>query len=355
VISRLSTTAFRGRESNPTEVEARLAAHFVLSGSYIASGGKILLMAELVDARRNEVVWADRLSGDVGDLLQVQSELLNTLAAAACRALIDREVQQSLVQPMPRLDSGALLMGGISMMHRSSLREFDRSRLAFEALVERHGRLAAPRAWLANWHVLRIVRGMSEDARQEVRLALALTQRALDSEPENALTLAVEGLAYTQVLGEYALADDRLSRAIESNKSESMAWLFKSVLSSMWGSSSNSIEEALFAQSLSPLDPLKYFFELIAAAAFLTNNQLPEAIRHAQKSIRDNRHHAPTYRVLLTAQVESGLITEARASLSSLLDEQPGLTVSSYLAIGSGDSITRKRCVSALRELGLPE
>lgn len=355
VISRLSTTAFRGRAGVMPDVGSRLDASFVLSGSYIASGGKILIMAELADTRKNEIIWAERVSGDTGDLLQTQSELLNRLADATSRALIDAEVLQSLVQPMPRLDSSALLLGGIALMHRSSIREFERSREILSTLVERHSRVAAGRAWLAKWHLLRIVRGMSEDPHREARIALELTQRALDSEPEHALTLSIEGLAYSQVLGEFDLADKRLRSAIASNPNESMAWLFKSVLSTMWGSAPDSVNEAQFASALSPIDPLKYFFELITASALLANNEYSLAIEHANRSIRANRHHAPRYRVLVTAQVESGLMDEASHSLGELLKEQPGMTVSSYLSIGSINSVTRKRCAEALRALGLPE
>ena len=355
VISRLSTTAFRGRTAIMPEVQSRLDASFVLSGSYIASGGKILLMAELTNTRKNEIVWAERVSGDTGDLLQTQSELLNGLAAATCRALIDAEVQQSLTQPMPRLDSSSLLLGGISMMHRSSMRDFDRSRQALDALIERHGRIAAPRAWLAKWYVMRIIRGLSDSPQRDTQLALEQTKRALEFEPENALTLAVEGHAYCQLLGDFELADQKLAQSISSNSNEPMTWLFKSVLSTMWGTPSDAVNEVEYANALSPIDPLKYYFDMLSAAAFLTVNDHSRAIKYAQQSMKANRHHAPTMRVLLTAQTEANLIRDARTTLSLLLNETPEMTMSSYLALGSANSVTRQRCAVALRTLGLPE
>ncbi|MBX3586048.1 MAG: hypothetical protein KF796_05360 [Ramlibacter sp.] len=355
VISRLSTTAFRGRAGAMPDISARLEATFVLSGSYIASNGKLVVTAELANARTNEIVWAERMANDANDLLQIESAMLNALSTGVSRALIDEEVRQSLIQPLPRLDSSALMMGGVALMHRSSAIEFERSREILETLVERHNRVATARAWLAKWHLLRIVRGMSDDPRKEAQTALEITRRALDCEPENALTLSIEGLAYSQVLGEFGLAEKQLSRAVSSNPNESMAWLFKSVLSTMWGSAPDSVSEALFATALSPIDPLKYFFELITASALLTNNNHASAILHARKSLRANRHHAPTYRVLLTAQVEINLLDEAKQTLVQLLKEQPGLTVASYLSIGSNSSVTRKRCADALRTLGLPE
>jgi adenylate cyclase len=355
VISRLSTTVFRGRSGAIADVELRLGATFVLSGSYIASGGKVLIMVELADTRSDEIVWAERVSGDTGDLLEAQSELLHQIAAATARALIDAEVQRSLVQPMPRLDSSSLLLGGISMMHRSSVREFERSRQALDALVERHGRIATPRAWLAKWHVMKIIRGLSDEPQRDTVLALEHTRRALETEPENALTLAVEGYAHCQLLGNVDEANDRLTRAIRANPSEPMAWLFKSVASSMWGSKPESVEEAEFARTLSPIDPLSYFFDLLTANALLANNMHSRAIDYARKSLRANRHHSPTLRVLLTAQTELGQLTDAQQTLRSLLLEEPDLTVAAYLGMGSSGSITRQRCAMALRTLGLRE
>jgi tetratricopeptide (TPR) repeat protein len=281
--------------------------------------------------------------------------MLNHLAEATARALIDAQVQHSLVQPMPRLDSSSLLLGGITMMHRASVRDFERSREALDALVDRHSRIATPRAWLAKWHVMRIIRGLSDSPQRDTQLALEQTKRALDSEPENALTLAVEGYAHCQLLGNFTIATQRLDRSIAANPNEPMAWLFKSVLSTMWGSAQDSVVEVEYASSLSPIDPLRYYFELLLASALLTNDQHQQAIQHAKLSLKANRHHSPTLRVLMTAQVESGLIEDSRATLSALLKEEPGLSVSSYLAIGSASSITRKRCAAAMRALGVPE
>lgn len=355
VISRLSTTAFRGRSGSLPEVESRLDASFVLSGSYVTSGSKVLIMAELADTRKNEIVWADRLSGEMADLLQPQSELLNQIAANTARALIDAEVQESLIQPLPRLDSSALLLGGISMMHRSSMRDFERSRQALEALVDRHSRIATPRAWLAKWYIMRIIRGMSDIPEKDALLALEQTKRALEIEPTNALTLAVEGHAYCQLLGNYERASERLVQSISSNPNEPMAWLFKSVLSTMWGSPGDAVDEVEYANALSPIDPLKYYFDMLFAAALLTINDHHRAIIYAQQSLKANRHHTPTLRVLLTAQFEAGLLVDAKTTLKLLSRETPGITVSSYLALGSAGSITRQRCAIALRALGLPE
>ena len=76
VISRLSTTVFRGRASDVGEVTAYLGANYILSGAYVANAGQVLITAELSAARTNQVVWTDRLRGTISDLLEPESELV---------------------------------------------------------------------------------------------------------------------------------------------------------------------------------------------------------------------------------------------------------------------------------------
>jgi tetratricopeptide (TPR) repeat protein len=269
--------------------------------------------------------------------------------------LIDAEVQQSLTQPMPRLDSGSLLVGGISMMHRSSRRDFDRARQALEALLERHNRAATPRAWLAKWYIMRVVRGMSESPARDSKLAIEQTERALDLEPSSALALAIQGHALCQLSSDVQGALSKIEQSVRLNPNESLAWLYKSVWSSMWGSASESIDQASLASRLSPIDPLRHYHDCILASAYAMNQQYRKAIEIATRSIKANKHHQPTLRVLLHAQASIGQLDEARSTLGRLFEENPSFTVSSYLAIGGADSSSRRAVAQVLRTLGVRE
>jgi adenylate cyclase len=351
VISRLSTSPFRGRTIAMPEVSARLDAAFSLSGSYLASSGKLLVMAELADTRRNEVIWADRLSGDVGELMQVESELLSTISARVSRALIDTEVEHSLVQPMPRLDSNALMLGGISLMHRSSINEFNRGRTALESLAERHPRVAAPRAWLAKWYTLRVLRGLSDSPDEDTAMGLEQTRRALDISPNHALALAIEGYVRCQLRGEAEVSRQLLAQAIAINPNEPMAWLYKSVWSTMWGGPNDSVTEAESATSLSPLDPLKYFFDLILAGSYLADRKYESAIALANRALRANKGHLPALRLLLCAQWECGQTADAQTTLREITQISPQFSLETYSSMGSSDSALRQRMISVLKQI----
>ncbi|MDP3205531.1 MAG: hypothetical protein Q8M80_15845, partial [Hydrogenophaga sp.] len=235
VISRLSTTAFRGRTSSAGEIGRHLEATFVLGGSYVTYGDKVVIMAQLTDNRREEVIWADRLTGDLRDLMETQSELLDALCSACSRALLNDVVQRTLVLPLPQLDSNALLLGGITLMHRSTPRDLQRSHQLLEAVVDRHKRVATPWAWLAKWHIMQVVQGLSSEPARDFRRAIDTADRALDLEPASSLAMAIKGHALCH-LGEDVDASHRLlQEATQSNPNDPMAWLYNSVWSTMWG------------------------------------------------------------------------------------------------------------------------
>ena len=65
VISRLSTTVFRGRETSIEEVSRYLTANYVLSGAYRKVGSKLRINVELADhPKSGAVVWSEAMEGN---------------------------------------------------------------------------------------------------------------------------------------------------------------------------------------------------------------------------------------------------------------------------------------------------
>lgn len=353
VISRLSTAVLRGRDDANQAASRQLDAHFVLSGSYVALGDRVVVMAELSDTRLNEVVWADRLTGDVMDVVQRESELINTLASTCADRLLHSEVQRTLTQALPRLDSSALMLGAINLMHRSTRRDLERSQQLLEALVDRHKRSVAPWAWLAKWHIMQVVQGMAANPHESFQRAIDIADRSLDMAPDSALALSVKGHAMCHLGKDIQGSHRLLLEATHSNPSDPMGWLYSSVWSTMWGSPEQSVVEAQSALQLSPLDPQKYYFEMMLANCHAARGDWRRAISLCESSLKKNRFHLPTMRCLLASQFETGDVSGARRTLDTLLQIQPDLTLSKYMASGSSSPL-RARVANALAKLGIP-
>ncbi|MDP2264272.1 MAG: hypothetical protein Q8K24_14045 [Hydrogenophaga sp.] len=352
VLSRLSTTLLRGRRAPVDVINAKLDAAFVLSGSYATLGTRIIIMAELTDTRRGEVVWAERIAGETLDLLQVQSELLNTLSAACAHALLQAEVQRATVLPLPQLESNTLMLGSIALMHRSTSRDMQRSRELLDTLVERHARVAAPHAWLAKWHVIQVVQGESSSTVADYQQAISAADRALDLEPESSIAMAIKGHAMCHLGHDAECSRQLLDGATQINPNDPLAWLYGSLWSAMWGEPQDAVVKAENALRLSPMDPQRYYFEMMLATSYLTAGAPDQAIELCQASLARNRLHLSSIRALITASHEAGQLETGRSAFSTLMILQPELSVNSYLAAGA-QSPLRRRGARALAAFGL--
>jgi class 3 adenylate cyclase/TolB-like protein len=356
VISRLSTTAFRGRDGNIGAVTEHLRANYVLSGVYRASGDKISATVQLCDAASGEIVWSQVLDGSIVAILNGDDAMIPRIMADIGASVLKHEIARARTMALPTMASYTLMLGAIVLMHRGAAADFDRAGAMLEALTERAPRQAIPHAWLAKWHVLRYNRGRTHDKAVEAKIALDSTKRALDNEPDCTLALTIDGFVHTNLLRRLDIGEERYEQALESNPNESLAWLLKGTLHAFRGEGEPAVEGTERALELSPLDPLRYFYESLAATAAHAAGQYDRAIELAKRALKTNRVHPSTYRALAISQVLSGREEEARRTVERLLTIQPDLTVSSYLENNpSGEFETGKVWADALRRAGVPE
>ena len=135
-----------------------------------------------------------------------------------------------------------------------------------------------------------------------------------------------------------------------------MAWLFKSVLHAFQGQGAPAMEAADRAVALSPLDPLRYYYDSVSASAALSAGRYERAIELAQRSLRANRGHSSTLRVLAMAHALSGQLETARQFGAELMRLQPSFTVRAFLARSPSARFEIGRiCAEALRQAGVPD
>jgi adenylate cyclase len=351
VMSRLSTSSLRDTTSDLRTINFLLNADFALSGSYTCFNSKVLIAWELAETKTKQVLLSERLTTSLDDLLAASSDFFTAISLSIQNAIVEVEVKKANRQPMPTLESYSLMLSGVSLMHRSGAHIQERSYEVLRHLTERHPGLALPKSWLAKWYILRSVSGAMTDPLLEGKLALSLTQRAIDIDPGDSMSLAMQGYVYNHLLGKPDLAAQRLEQAVLVNPNDSLAWLYRSVVLAMWGDSLGGVASAERALALSPIDPLMYFYHSLHASALLANGQAHQAISISEKSLRLNRLHLPTYRVLLTAQVMVGQSEKALETKQQLVKLDPGFSLLSYEKGGNIESRTKQQTIQALKAI----
>jgi TolB-like protein/Tfp pilus assembly protein PilF len=356
VISRLSTTVFRGRELNLGEVRGHLNATYVLSGAYRVTGTRLALTAELADAKSTRVVWANSIGGTVNGIVNGSDAIIDRVVAEVSTAVMARELQRAQSQSLPTLESYTLLMGAIALLHRLSSQDFDRARDMLQILIDRAPRQAAPYAWMAKWHVMRVQQGWSSDPKLDASMAMDCTKKALAADSQFSLALVIDGLVNTNLLKRLDIAQERYELALRANPNDSLAWLLKGTLHAFKGEGRLAVEGTQRALRLSPLDPLRYYYDSLAATAALAAGQYERAVRLAEKSLRLNRTHTSTFRALAIAQWHLGREDDARKTVSDLMRLEPSLTVGKWLERSPASAYeTGKSWSQALRGAGVPE
>ena len=355
VISRLSVMALADRALDLDLCRQTLGTHYVLTGTVRAVGDRVTLLAELADTRSRQVVWADSMRSTVGDILSGQGDLLHALATDVRSAIVSTEVGRARLQPLPSLESYSLLLGGIALLHRSSRDDFVRSLALLETLRERHPKQSSIHAWVAKWHVLNVAQGWSTDSADDTRRAMDATRRALDLDDRNSVALAIDGLVNTSLLKRLDVGMARYEAAIDANPNDGLAWALKGTLHAFRGEGLPAVYGTQHALKLSPLDPLRYFYETLAATAELSACNYENVIALAKRSLKGNRTHTSTYRSLAIAQVESDRLDEARATIGELMKLDPDFTVARYRSwTPSIDFDTGRKWADALARAGVP-
>jgi TolB-like protein/class 3 adenylate cyclase/tetratricopeptide (TPR) repeat protein len=355
VISRLSTMAFRRSPLGVRRIGELLGVQYVLSGSVQTAYPQALLMAELADTRDGRIVWTQRFQGDLADIFAMQGELARKVVHSVAPFVRSLELHRARITNFDQLDAYALTLRGVELMHRSVREDFLQARKAFETAIARDPVSSRPQAWLAKWHVLRVLIGNSENPASDLQAATACAEHALAYDADDALALAVDAFVAAWSRHDLDAAEQRLAQALSANPNEPLAWLHSGITHAWRGRGAEAVQCTDRALSLSPLDPMIYYFNALAGMANLVGERYERAIELATLSLRENRLHTPSLRTLAAAQALSGRLDEARQTMFRLREMEPGLTGRALRARYPGrDTSQGERFIDALLAAGLP-
>ena len=355
VVSRLSSMAFRRAPLGLRGIGEMLGVQYVLSGSIQTEHPRVLFAAELADVRDGRILWSERFQGDLMDVFAMQGDLARKVVQSVAPVVRTMELRRARITSFEELDAYGITLRGVELMHRLSREDFLLARQAFETAIERDPLSPAPHAWLAKWHVMSVAVGASENAAADSAAATACAERALECNADDALALAVSAHVAAWARHDLDVAETRLAEALAANPNEPLAWLWSAITHAWRGNGVEAVQCADRALSLSPLDPMIYYFNSLAGMANLIGENYERAIELSTRSLRENRLHTPTLRTLAAALVLSGRLDEARETMHRLRELEPGLTVGTLRARYPGrDSPQAGRFTAALLAAGLP-
>jgi adenylate cyclase len=353
VVSRLSTLPLAGGQGSLEDVRRTVGAHYVLAGRGHRQGAELALFVELVDAASAHVVWAHSFQSAVRQGAPNEPRLIHDIVCAVHGAVMAHETERSRGQPFPALEGFTLLLAAIGLMHWLSPAETERARGMLEHLAERGRGQVAPHAWLAHLHLLGLrIDGADAQARQGARECAAL---ALQCDPGSPLALSMQGQACVYADHDLVAAEDCYAQALTVRPEDGLALLLQGELLALQGRGGEAMEATQRAEKSLSLEPLRWWYDGIAAFAALVAGDAAEAISMARRSVRRNPRFAPALRTLAVAHVRAGELAQAQQTVQRWAAREPDLSLAKVRATAIGAPAVMETLVQSLRDAGVPE
>ncbi len=164
VISHLSSREFSGKVVTLSEIRDNLKVDYLATGSIRVNGQEFSVDVDLISAESGNIIWTRNFSGVFGDIFENQRGTAYEIANQIGHGILSASVELAKTQPLPNIESHALLMSAIKWLHSNDLAEFKKSLELLQELTQnRRIKDANLYAWMAFWHLHAIPQGWSSN------------------------------------------------------------------------------------------------------------------------------------------------------------------------------------------------
>jgi serine/threonine-protein kinase len=323
VTSRTSVMAFKGRDRSLREIGAALGVDALVEGSVRRSGKRVRIVAQLVDPRSDEHLWAESYDRELDDIFAIQGDVALQIAAALRAELTVEERARIGTRPTRDLDAYQLYLQGRHHFVRFTKEGVGEALSYFEKAVARDPAFALAYAAMAQAHTQYGIEGMSGVLPSE---AFARAQSAVDS----ALALDGDLAEAHEVLGllrftrdfDWKGAETELRLALSlcpgsADAYDHLGWLC---------SAQCRFDESLaLVRRARELDPLAHRSDV--ANELMRAGRVREALAEAESALERDPSFSRSHAVFGWACLALGKAAEGLAALARAADLAPGSTL----------------------------
>jgi TolB-like protein/Tfp pilus assembly protein PilF len=359
VIARNTAFTYKDKPIDAKQIGRELGVRYVLEGSARRSGNQVRVNAQLVDADSGAHLWAERFDREASDLLAVQNEINNRIAATLHLALVGAEA----ARPIEPSDATDYILRGRAAFYRSPTRDNYAEAVAwFERALSVDPASAEAKSLLASILAERALARMTGTSAADFARAEAFVKEVLAIYPRNPLA----HYAFGQVLrasrrNDQCIEEYQEALAFNPGWADALAGLG---WCKFWvGSLDEAIELQTQAIRLSPRDPqIGYWYHRIGMVQLL-QSRIAEAIPWLEKG----RATIPTFPLAysflgaayaLNGEIERGAVELAetyRLSGRTWVSTIADMRVTGYWGPPKIRELYESVYFAGLRKLGVPE
>jgi adenylate cyclase len=185
VISHNTAFTYWNKAIDTKQIGRELGVRYVLEGSVRRSGNQIRINAQLIDAESDAHLWAERFTGNTGDLFALQDEITSRIAVALGSELMIAAAARASDNP----DALDYIFRGRAALSKPPTRDnYTEAIDCFERALTLDERSVEAQSMLAIAHLRRVLDNMNDSvasAAADIACAEALVSQALALSPDN--------------------------------------------------------------------------------------------------------------------------------------------------------------------------
>ncbi len=304
VMGRSSAFAFRGKALELEEVARKLGVRYVLSGSVRRSSSKVRVAAQLIEAETGESIWAEHYDSDLTDILQMQDEITEAVAAAIEPQLIQKESERGF-QRSQSLTAWDLVRRGMWHFHKFTPENHELAREFFIQATSVEPNEASGYIWLARTEGGRLLHLGTPDHDESLRVALNAAQKAVQIDPQNPYSHYAVAVAYLGG-GEFENSLRAAQQVIRLNPSFALGYCQLGASTMHCGRPQDAVGSLERGLRLSPFDPQNFVWLFLLACAYCLSQQPEKGLVAARQALDVRPNWASGLKILAANALAAG-------------------------------------------------
>jgi len=303
VIARGSSFRLRKAATDLDLVGATLGAGYALSGMVEIQRGAVVVVIELADVGRGEVIWGDRLTAPMDEIEWIRQRIASHVVTALDLHIPQNEARLAGLGGSDRLDAWSNFHLGLNQLYRFKPDANRKARGYFERAVKLDPRFARAHAGLSFTRFLDAFLHLGPDDQEATEAARRHAERGLELDPLDPFAHFTMGRSFW-LTGDPETAAGWLKRAVDLNPNYAQGYYASAFTAMLTGNIAAADSEIDAAINLSPLDPLMYAMHGVRALLFIQTGDLRAAARWADRAATTPGAH---YLIAMIAAMANGL------------------------------------------------
>jgi TolB-like protein len=357
VIARSTAFTYRSKSFDVKQIGRELNVRYLLEGSVLRRGNRMRVNVRLIDTDIGNHLWAERFDKPVGDLFELQDEIVARLANELQRELVSAEARRA--ERSPHHDSTDLVFKGRAILYSGlSPDMLAKARGFFDRALDLDSDNVDALIGVAIVDQIVGSGGMTDDPRPFMAAAETKLLRALALAPNHPRAHWGMGLVLCAT-NRAARGVEELERALAFDPNLAIAHGYVGLAQTFIGRAEETEAHILEAFRLSPRDAAAYLWYFNIGFAKACLGRYGEALPWLRKSLDANRNNPWAYFHMAACLAHLGQLDEARREVEAGLTVDPGFTIKRLRAGLESDHaaymVQRERIAEGMRVAGIPE